>query len=38
MFSNGLPEILPATHATISTSGNPRPMLGHRQVRFTALN
>jgi hypothetical protein len=38
MFSNGLPEILSATHAAISTSGNPGPMLAHRQVRITALN
>ncbi len=37
MFSNGLPEILPATHAAIPTSGNPGPMLGHGQVRITAL-
>jgi hypothetical protein len=38
MFSNSLPEILPATHVLIATSGSPGPMLGHRQVRFTALN
>jgi hypothetical protein len=38
MFSNGLPEILSATHVLICTSGNPGPMLAHRQVRITALN
>jgi hypothetical protein len=38
MFSNGLPEILPATHAAISMSGNLGPMLARRQVRITALN